>query len=191
MGQIVILSNFSGFSGWGDFVFSKGKPQDTFLTPGDTLGTLFGRRARRHPVGHSLGHPRFSGTLSRTLRARRARETPVAGRGVRNANSSISRFVKTHVFGNPTNTQRQLVSFPGFVLRLWRLGAYRCWASGPNLEPEVLQSGFGVNYSFWPCEFRNIAGEFLSEFWPLFFSQVFRPCFSRVSGPPLKIHAQN
>ena len=45
----------------------------------DTPGTLSG-----HPVGHSLGHPPFSGTLSGTLRGHfgpeGTRETPVAGR---------------------------------------------------------------------------------------------------------------
>ena len=30
--------------------------------------------------------------------------------------------------------------------------------------PDVLQSGFGVNFYFGPANFRKIAGEFLSEF---------------------------
>ena len=57
----------------------------------DTFWTLWSpgpEGPRGHPVGHSLGHPPFSGTLSwdtpGTLRARRARETPVAGRRDRN-----------------------------------------------------------------------------------------------------------
>ena len=55
-------------------------PGHLFDTPGHSRDTFW-----THPVGHSLGHPRFSGTLSGTLRARRARESPVAGRGVRKA----------------------------------------------------------------------------------------------------------
>ena len=63
--------------------------RDTFLTLwGHSRDTFWTLRSgpRGHPVGHSLGHPPFSGTLSGTLRApgtlraRRARETPVAGR---------------------------------------------------------------------------------------------------------------
>ena len=64
-----------------------------FISITDTRDTLWTPRGlvpegpRRHSVGHSRRHPRFSGTLSGTLpetpRARRARETPVAGRGVR------------------------------------------------------------------------------------------------------------
>ena len=60
----------------------------------DTLGTLFGHSGARGPKvpetprGTFPRTPPFSGTLSetlpRTLRARKARETPVAGRGVRN-----------------------------------------------------------------------------------------------------------
>ena len=45
-----------------------------------------GPQGPRRPVRHSLGHPPFSrtllGTLPGTIRARRAQETPVAGRGV-------------------------------------------------------------------------------------------------------------
>ena len=62
----------------------------------DTLGTLSGHfldtpePGAEHPVGHSLGHPPFSGaTLGDTpgtLRGRRAREAPVAGRRDRNPN---------------------------------------------------------------------------------------------------------
>ena len=61
--------------------------RDTFLTlwghSQDTLWTLRSpgpEGPRRQPVRHSLAHPPFSGTL-----ARRARETPVVGRGVCNA----------------------------------------------------------------------------------------------------------
>ena len=42
-------------------------PGHLFLHSGDTLGTLFGH-SFEHPVGHSLGHPPFSGTLLGMLR---------------------------------------------------------------------------------------------------------------------------
>ena len=53
-----------------------GVSETLFWHSGDTLGTLFGHSGARgpkgpvrHPVGHSLGHPPFSGTqLSGTLR---------------------------------------------------------------------------------------------------------------------------
>ena len=32
-----------------------------------------------------------------------------------------------------------------------------------DVEPEALQSGFGVKCLFWPSEFRKIVGESLSE----------------------------
>ena len=31
------------------------------------------------------------------------------------------------------------------------------------VEPEVLRSGFGVNFLFGPANFRKIAGKFLSD----------------------------
>ena len=77
--------------------------RDTFLTLRDTPGTLFGHSGargaegnRRHPVGHSLGHPPFSGTLPGTLQGhlRRARETPVAGWRDRKTSGSKSRVEK-------------------------------------------------------------------------------------------------
>ena len=34
----------------------------------------------------------------------------------------------------------------------------------PIIGPDVMQSGFGVNFLFWSGEFKKIAGEFLSEF---------------------------
>ena len=40
-------------------------------------------------------------------------------------------------------------------------------------DPEVLQSGFGVNFSFWSANFRKIAGEFLREFLQGIFSVNF------------------
>ena len=62
----------------------------------NTLWTLRSPRPKgswRHPVGHSLKHPRFRGhALGDTpgrLWARRARETPLAGRGVRNPRKTI------------------------------------------------------------------------------------------------------
>ena len=59
------------------------------------------------------------------------------------------------------------------------------WIYGNKfLDPEVLQSEFVVMFFFFFClaNFRKIVGEFLSEFWWLFF----RPCFSRISGPQKK-----
>ena len=70
-----------------------GRSRDTFWT----LRSPGPEGPRRHPVGH----PRFSGTLSGTppgtLRARRARETPVAGRGVCNPRSDFWPFLWRHV----------------------------------------------------------------------------------------------
>ena len=59
-------------------------PIETLITIGDTISTYCldtPEPPRRHPVGHSLGHPLFLGTILGTLWAR---ETPAAGRGVRN-----------------------------------------------------------------------------------------------------------
>ena len=36
--------------------------------------------------------------------------------------------------------------------------------SGENFNPEVMQSGFGVNFYFGPANFGKIDREFLSEF---------------------------
>ena len=57
-----------------------------------------------------------------------------------------------------------------------------------NVDPEVLQSGFGLNSWIGLANFRKINGEFLGEF-PQRIS-FFLSCFSKVSGPQ-KIHAQN
>ena len=59
------------------FLTLRGHSRDTFRK----LRSPVPKGPRRHGVGHSVGHPPFSGTLrgrSGTLRARRARETPVA-----------------------------------------------------------------------------------------------------------------
>ena len=53
---------------------------------------------------------------------------------------------------------------------------------GP-LSYEVLQSGFGVNFLI--CLARRIVGKLPGNFASEFFPQIFRPCFSRVSSPPL------
>ena len=37
-------------------------------------------------------------------------------------------------------------------------------ADGENVEPEVMQSGFGVKFLFGLATFGKVAGEFLSEF---------------------------
>ena len=59
-------------------------------------------------------------------------------------------------------------------------------------EPEVLQSGFGVNFLFGFGEFRQSSANFSVNFDGEIFLQVFRPCFSGVSAPPPpKIHAHN
>ena len=63
-----------------------------------------------------------------------------------------------------------------------------------DVDPEVLQSGFGVNFLCWSGEFLDIAGEFLSKFLRHFFLRIFQPYFSKVSGPKklhAQIHAQN
>ena len=59
------------------------------------------------------------------------------------------------------------------------------------LEPEVLQSGFGVKFLFWPSEFyencqRISQRNLMSRFFPRFF----RPCFFPGFRAPQKIHAQ-
>ena len=46
------------------------------------------------------------------------------------------------------------------------------------VDPEALQSGYGLNCYFWSGDFKKIAGEFLSGFFQhFFFLQTFRPCF--------------
>ena len=65
-----------------------------------------------------------------------------------------------------------------------------------NLEPEVLQSGFGVNFYFGLADFRKIAGgkNFSANFSSNFDGEFLWPCSSRASDPPKKfmpkIHAQ-
>ena len=54
----------------------------------------------------------------------------------------------------------------------------------PKVDPEVLQSEFGVTFSFGMANFRKFAGEFLSELFQRIFPQMVRPRFSSVSGPP-------
>ena len=56
-------------------------PGHLFDTPGTLSGHFLDTPELRAP-GHPVGHPPFSGTLSGTLRARRARETPVAAGGI-------------------------------------------------------------------------------------------------------------
>ena len=98
---------------------------------------------------------------------------------------------------NGTPTNKTLWKFSGHCLLAWEpgygggtrlskmflisgVGAFdaKGWGSKssfPSLESsladidsEVLQSGFGVNFLFWSGEFRKSAGEFL-EFFPRFF----------------------
>ena len=73
-------------------------------------------------MGHSVGHPSFSGTLSgtlpRTLRARRARKTPVAGRGVRKKNGMLA-FLKRQRFDTRAFLflKRAVSPIEGFLIR--------------------------------------------------------------------------
>ena len=64
-------------------------------------------------------------------------------------------------------------------------------SKGQNVDPEVLQSGFGVN--FWSSEFLENCQRISQQVLMVkCFLRIFGPCFSRVSGPPpRKIHAQN
>ena len=61
---------------------------------------------------------------------------------------------------------------------------------GRFFVPEILQSGFGVNFLFWSGEFwencrRILIANFDSEFFgPSFPERIFRPFFSRTSAPP-------
>ena len=52
----------------------------------------------------------------------------------------------------------------GGLPRLGGGGVEKLVPSLKNFGPDVMQSGFGVIFLFWSGEFRNIAGEFLSEF---------------------------
>ena len=80
----------------------------------DTPGTLSG-----HPVGHCLGHPPFRGhsrDTPGTLRARRARETPVAGRRDRKNRSKVMNFSTSHRSGRnyPQNLLRLILGDNGY-----------------------------------------------------------------------------
>ena len=64
-------------------------------------------------------------------------------------------------------------------------------AGNESLDPEILQSGFGVNFLSWSCEIR---GEFVSEFLMANFSRKFFglvfPVFRPPPPPEKQIHAQ-
>ena len=76
----------------------------------------------RHPVGHSLGHPPFSGTpchtLSGRLRARNARMTLLAGRGFPKSRKMPDESLKAH--------------FRHFLLTLWPLSRLS-FIKGPSI----------------------------------------------------------
>ena len=64
-----------------------------------------------------------------------------------------------------------------------------------NLGPDIMQSGFGVNFYFGPANFRKIAGEFwwrilMANFDSEFFGLVF-PGFQATQKITPKIHVQN
>ena len=69
-------------------------------------------------------------------------------------------------------------------------GMHDC-SEGPEypeyVDPEVLQSGFGVNFFFWSPEFSEICPKFLSELVSEFSPQFFRPFSSRASGHPKEL----
>ena len=64
-----------------------------------------------------------------------------------------------------------------------------------SIEPEALQSGFGVYFLFGPANFSEIAGEILSDFSLRNFPANVLPFFLQGFRPPKKItpntHAQN
>ena len=54
----------------------------------------------------------------------------------------------------------------------------------PNLEPKVLQSGFGVHFLFWPGEFWENCRRISDQIMMVNSSANCLALFSRVSGPP-------
>ena len=57
-----------------------------------------------------------------------------------------------------------------------------------EVEPEVLQSGFWVNFLSWLGEIEENCRQISQRILMATFSANFRPCFS---GPPQKFHVQN
>ena len=55
---------------------------------------------------------------------------------------------------------------------------------GIDVEPEVLQSGFGVIFLFWPGEFLENCRQISRKFDGDFFPQIFRPYFFQSFPPP-------
>ena len=65
----------------------------------------------------------------------------------------------------------------------------------PIVDPEVLQSGFGLNFVFWSGEWSENSPQISQRIRQRIFVASFRPCFSRASGAlkkfSPKIHTQN
>ena len=55
-----------------------------------------------------------------------------------------------------------------------------------NIEPEVLKSGFGVNFLFWPGEFQENCRRLSQRIWWRFFSANFSALFFQDFRPPPK-----
>ena len=77
-------------------------------------------------------------------------------------------------------------------LKMCEFLAIKIATERPLLEPEVLQSRFGVDILFWPGEYlgklpANLSANFDDEI----FTRIFQPCNFQGLRPPQKIHAQN
>ena len=62
-----------------------------------------------------------------------------------------------------------------------------------SVDLKVQQSGFGVEFTFWSGKVLEDWPQISQRIRERIFLQIFRPCFSRVSGPRKKspVHAQD